>query len=133
MLRRWRGARSRHRHLSADEAAELERVQRAQCELVGTHFAPPRAHQLISVDEGVEDGAHVEGVRYPAPDHMSGWYVTTERYDGDVSSLRHECYACFCGRCPRLARVLALPAGHRFDTSAGEINFSAEIAAEPPS
>lgn len=57
----------------------------------------------------------MQGVRYPSPEHMSGWWVTTDRYDGDVRTLRHEHLYHLTAARPDLARYVALPFGFRFD------------------
>src|SRR6266496_289554 len=45
-------------------------------------FTPPRRDQLVALSPGVLDSGAVEGVRYPAPTHMSGWYMFSTDYNG---------------------------------------------------
>lgn len=91
------------------------REQQALCAAYGADFSPPRPDQLVAINEGVYEGEPVDGVRYPAPPHMSGWYICTDRYDGDITQLMLEhCYHLTVAR-PDLARYLALPPGFCFD------------------
>ena len=65
----------------------------------------------------------VQGVRYPSPPHMSGWWITTDLYDDDITSLKtvHACHVTAVR--PEQARYLALPPGWRFDTARDNIGF----------
>jgi hypothetical protein len=78
---------------------------------------------LITVSEGVFEGDDVQGVRYRLPSHMSGWWITTVRYNGALSSLKnvHE-YLLTASR-PDLTRFLALAVGYRFYSDNGEVKF----------
>ena len=62
----------------------------------------------------------VQGVRYPSPDPMSGWWITTDQYDGDINSLKREHTSHVTAARPDLAKYLALPTGFRFDLSGRE-------------
>ena len=96
------------------------RDQHVTCKLLGAEFHPPRPDKLTVISDGVLEGAAVEGVRYPSPDHMSGWWITTGLYNGDIKTLkRQHTYHVTAAR-PELARYLALPAGFRFDLLATE-------------
>ena len=93
------------------------REQHLVCHQYGAEFKPPRPDKLTVISQGVLEGLPVQGVRYPAPDHMSGWWITTDQYDGDINSLKnHHTYHVTAAR-PDLARYLALPEGFRFDLS----------------
>jgi hypothetical protein len=89
--------------------------------------------RLVVVSDGVLESEPVEAVRYPSPEHMSGWWITTDRYNGDVQSLRtHHLYHLTAAR-PELAQYLALPYGFRFNLARGEdIWFDPEVARQPP-
>jgi hypothetical protein len=77
----------------------------------------------------VREGDHVEGVRYPSPEHMSGWWITTDRYDGDIKSLTlHHLHHLVQWR-PDIAPYLALPFGYRFALRDGEHVWFDEVAA----
>ncbi|WP_157201578.1 hypothetical protein [Massilia sp. Root418] len=65
------------------------REQHEVCNAIGSVFSPPNAEQLITVSEGVFEGDDVQGVRYRSPSHMSGWWITTDRYNGALSSLKN--------------------------------------------
>lgn len=103
-LRYWRD-----QHLACDQAASV--------------FSPPRGDQLIVISEGVLEGEPVQGVRYPSPAHMSGWWITTDRYNGDVETLKTLHAYHLTARRPDLARYLALTYGFRFYSENGEIRF----------
>jgi hypothetical protein len=51
---------------------------------------------------------------------MSGWWITTDRYDGNVTSLKQEHLYHVTARRPDLAPYIALPYGFRFDFAARE-------------
>jgi hypothetical protein len=96
------------------------RDQHAVCGRFGAEFQPPRPDQLTVISEGVLEGLQVQGVRYPAPQQMSGWWITTDRYNGDVSTLKHEHTYHVTAERPELARFMALPRGFRYDLSTHE-------------
>ena len=98
---------------SVNLAVRYWKEQHATCEGAGAPFSPPRPDQLVVVSPGVFEGDPLEGVRYPSPEHMTGWWLTTARYDGKTESLRPEhCYH-LTARRPDLAPYLALPFGIR--------------------
>lgn len=104
----------------ADRTLRYWSDQHQVCERYHAPFAPPRPDQLTVVDEGTLRGLPVQGVRYVSPDHMSGWWITTDAYDGNVSTLRHEHSSHITAARPELAKYLALPCGFRFDLSSHE-------------
>jgi len=93
------------------------RDQHIACKLHEAAFTPPRPDKLTVVSAGVLEGAPVEGVRYPSPDHMSGWWITTDQYNGDIKTLKHEHTYHVTAARPELAKYLALPDGFRFNQS----------------
>lgn len=108
------------------------RDQHLVCEKIGAEFLAPQADRLVVISEGVLEGDSVQGVRYPSPEHMSGWWITTDRYDGNLGSLKNEHLYHLTAARPELARYLALPYGFRFDLSKSEdIWFDADVANEP--
>lgn len=127
--------------ISFTKGAELTltywRDQHAICDELRANFDPPRPDRKVAISAGVYEGDPVEGVRYPSPEHMSGWWLTTNRYDGNVASLEVvHLYHVTAAR-PDLARYLALPFGFRFHTSktqATNIWFDEKVAheAKPP-
>jgi hypothetical protein len=94
-------------------------------------FSPPRPDLMTVVSAGVMEGLAVQGVRYPSPDHMSGWWITTDLYDGNVKSLRHEHTYHVTAARPDLAKYLALPNGFRFNFSVAEEVWFDKKALEP--
>ena len=96
------------------------REQHLVCHQHGAEFRPPRPDKLTVVSKGVLEGLPVQGVRYPSPEHMSGWWLTTDQYDGDINSLKREHTYHVTAARPDLAKYLALPEGFRFDLSVRE-------------
>ena len=108
------------------------RDQHLVCEKFGAAFSAPQADQLAVISEGVLEGDSVQGVRYPSPGHMSGWWITSDRYDGDIRSLKHEHLYHVTAARPELVQYLALPYGFRFDLSQREdVWFEESVAKEP--
>lgn len=83
-------------------------------------FKPPRSDKLTVISKGVLEGLPVQAVRYPSPEHMSGWWITTDQYDGNTKSLKHEHTYHVTAARPELAKYLALSEGFRFDLSTRE-------------
>jgi len=102
-------------HEGAELALKYWREQHEVCARAAAPFTPPRPDQLVVVSDGVFEGDPVKAVRYPSPEHMSGWWMVTDRYDGDVSSMRREHLYHLTSRRPDLAPYIALPFGYRFD------------------
>lgn len=96
------------------------RQQHEVCDRYAAEFAPPRPDRLVVISDGVLEGDAVQGVRYPSPEHMSGWWITTGRYNGDVKTLRREHLYHLTAARPDLARYVALPFGFRFDLAQRE-------------
>ncbi|MBV8206703.1 MAG: hypothetical protein JO041_07915 [Acidobacteria bacterium] len=94
--------------------------QHATCLRYGTRFEPPRPDKLTVLSKGVLEGLPVQGVRYLSPEPMSGWWITTDQYDGNVKSLQREHTYHLTAARPELAKYLALPHGFRFDLSTGD-------------
>ncbi|MGZ3182659.1 MAG: immunity protein Imm33 domain-containing protein [Telluria sp.] len=99
------------------------RDQHLVCDQAVSVFSPPRVDQLVVVSDGVLEGEPVQGVRYPSPEHMSGWWITTDRYNGDVATLKTlHAYHLTATR-PDLARYLGLAYGFRFYSEDGRTQF----------
>ena len=96
------------------------RDQHYVCDQRKAPFSPPRPDKLTVVSAGVMEGLPVQGIRYPSPDRMSGWWITTDLYDGNIKSLRHEHTYHVTAARPDLAKYLALPDGFRFNFSVAE-------------
>jgi hypothetical protein len=114
----------------ADLALRYWEGQHSICKRVGADFEPPSPAQMVSISVGVLEGQRpLEGVRYPAPPHMSGWYLTTKTYSGDIKDLRVEHLCHVTAKRPELTRYLALPPGFRFNLSktADEVFFDRAV------
>jgi hypothetical protein len=97
------------------------------CEKGKAIFSPPRPDQKIVISEGVYEGDEVEGVRYPSPNHMSGWWITTDRYNGNVESLKTVHAHHVSAKRPDLAKFLALPFGYRFVSKNDDVWFDEAV------
>jgi hypothetical protein len=82
---------------------------------------------MVAVSEGVFEGRDVEAMRYPAPEHMSGWWTTTDLYDGNVESIRTEHAYHLVEHRPELVQYLALPPGFWLRTGSESGVFDAEL------
>ncbi|MCB1612155.1 MAG: hypothetical protein R3F18_20855 [Lysobacterales bacterium] len=67
------------------------RDQQVLCRVTGSRFNPPRLDQKIVITEGIESGDGFRGIRYSAPEHMSGWWLLTDKYEGSASEKRLLC------------------------------------------
>jgi hypothetical protein len=111
----------------AETALRHWREQHAVCAAQDARFAPPQLGQLVVISDGVLEGDPTQGVRYRSPAHMSGWWLSTDRYDGDVASMRNLHAYHVTARRPDLARYLALPFGYRFDED-GYVDFDEQAS-----
>lgn len=107
------------------------RDQHIVCDRHKALFSPPRPDKLTVVSAGVLGGFPVQGIRYPSPAHMSGWWITTDLYNGNIKSLRHEHTYHLTAARPDLAKYLALPDGFRFNFSVAEEVWFDEKVLEP--
>lgn len=108
------------------------RDQHRVCQEHKTDFVPPRPDRLTVVSAGVLEGLPVQAVRYPSPEQMSGWWLITEKYDGNIKSLKHEHTYHVTAARHDLAPFLALPYGFRFDLTHGEDAwYDVEVAQQP--
>jgi hypothetical protein len=111
------------------------KVVKEQTKLCQHHnVAPifPTFNQNIVISDGVLEGKEVEAVRYPSPEHMSGWWLTTDLYDGDVDTLKVIHYYHVAFERPNLIKYLALTFGFRFykGDKEEEVWFDGEILKE---
>lgn len=118
--------------LGASLALSYWRDQHEVCSKYQADFSPPRPDKLTSVSIGVLEGLPVEAVRYPMQEHMSGWFLFTDKWDKNVKSLANEHTYHITAARPDLARFLALPTGFRFDLRSGKrVWLDEEVAHEP--
>ena len=103
------------------------RDQHRVCERASSLFDPPNAQQMVVISDGVFEGDDVQGVRYPSPYPMSGWWITADRYDGNVSSLRTFHAHHLTSKRPDLAAFLALAYGYRFYSDNAEVRFDKKV------
>ena len=89
-------------------------LQKNICLKYKSSFIITNPNDLIVIDEGVLSGELVEGVRYASPDHMSGWWITSKKYSGDISGLRTEHVKHLYEKRPDLIKFLGLDYGFRF-------------------
>lgn len=111
-----------------DNAITYWKGQHEICAKANANFLPPRPDQMIVISDGVYEGDEVEGVRYPSPNHMSGWWITTDRYNGDIESLKTVHAHHVSAKRPDLAKFLALPLGYRFHSPKSEVWFDEKVA-----
>lgn len=109
--------------INVNVMTNLEKIQRECCEHYGADYAPVDSGQLVVISDGVLAGAvPVEGVRYPSPDHMSGWWLTTDEYNGDVDTLKTVHFHHIEEKRPEIVIYMALPFGYRFQLGGDEEN-----------
>lgn len=113
----------------ASFAMNLWKNQQIICEQNKVLCIRPTSTQLVVVSDGVLEGDPVEGVRYPSPGHMSGWWITTDRYNDDPKTLKSIHLMHVLRVRPELAEILALPFGFRFDKD-GIIAFDQQVMIE---
>lgn len=102
--------------------------QHEMCNQLNTEFAPPRPDRIVVISDGVLEGHPVEGVRYPSPEHMSGWWLTTSDYSGDIKDLQKLHLFHVTSKRPDLVRYLALPYGFRFSQDTRSVWFDEIVA-----
>ena len=103
---------------------ECLKSQQATCLSVDSGFCPPRFNQILATTTEVLNGENCEGVRYEAPDHMSGWYMTGKSYNRDIETLvLVKCGELSTAR-PDLLKYLALEPGFFFSSQDGYVGKS---------
>lgn len=88
--------------------------QHGICSKYSAPFSPPRPDRKIVISEGVYCGGNVTGVRYPSPEHMSGWWLTSDEYNGDTKTLKIVHLYHLTAHRPDIMPFIALPFGYRF-------------------
>ena len=99
-------------------ALKVSKAQEDMCAQFDTSASFVTFGQLVVISNGVYEGLPLQGVRYNSPSHMSGWWLTTDLYDGNVKSLSNVHYYHLAFSRPDLLKYLALPFGFRFFHSA---------------
>jgi hypothetical protein len=110
------------------------RDQHQVCKKMQAEFKPPRPDKLAVISAGVlESDIPIQAVRYPSPEHMSGWWLITNRYGGNTHSLKTTHMYHITSIRPELAPYIALPYGFRFQVGGDEyIRFDQSVANESP-
>ena len=103
-------------HEGADNAVYYYELQKQTCEGESAAFCVPLFTQKIAISSGVLEGKNVQGIRYDEPNHMSGWYITTDEYDGNIANMRVIELQNLVVKRKDLLQFLALPAGFFFET-----------------
>jgi hypothetical protein len=96
-----------------DYALKVVYEQIKVCEKFNATPRFPTFSQMIAISDGVYEGMPIEGVRYPSPEHMTGWWLSTNLYDVD-RSVKPVHYFHIAFKRPDLLKYLALPFGYRF-------------------
>lgn len=110
------------------------RDQQKVCRDQRAAFDPPLPLSGIACSDGVLEGRlAVDGARYRYSGKMSGWFLSTDLYDGTSKTAKvHHAYHVTAAR-PDLAKYLALPTGYRFeDGITPRVWFDPGLAAEEP-
>ncbi len=112
----------------------LEKTQKECCEYYRVDFCPVGSEKMVVISDGVYEGKPTEGVRYPSPDHMSGWWLTTGDYNGDVDTLKVVHFRHIQEKRPEIAIYMALPFGYRFNLGNNDENvwFDESVAKGAP-
>ena len=90
------------------------REQQVLCRVAGSKFNPPRLDQKIVITEGIESGDGFRGIRYSAPEHMSGWWLLTDKYEGAASAKKLLCIKDLILIRPDVIPFLAIDVGMGF-------------------
>lgn len=99
----------------ADNSIYYFEQQKAICKDEATEFTVPLFNQNIAISDGVLEGLRVQGIRYNEPEHMSGWYLTTSEYDGDIKNMKVVSLQTLVINRKDLLQFLALPPGFVFE------------------
>ncbi|MCM3630406.1 hypothetical protein M3194_24030 [Paenibacillus glycanilyticus] len=98
----------------ADYAIKVVQEQKQECQKYGANPQFPIFNQMMVISKGVYEGLAVDAVRYPSPDHMSGWWLTTDLYDENIESFMNVHYYHVAFMRPEIIKYFALPYGYRF-------------------
>lgn len=113
-----------------DYAISVISEQKQECMKYDVVPSFPTFSQMIIVSKGVLEGEKIDAVRYPSPNHMTGWWLTTEQYDDDTNSLETLHYYHIVFKRPDIIKHLALPFGFRFFSGQeGDVWFDEEVLA----
>lgn len=88
--------------------------QFALCEKYNLVPEIPLLAQKVAISKEIYNGSDVNGVRYEAPQHMTGWYLTSNNFNGDIKTLLTDHLYHLIIHRKDLIKFLALPVGYRF-------------------
>ena len=88
--------------------------QKEFCDSKNTNFEKTKEIQFVVVSDDVLSGALVEGVRYKPQENMSGWWLTSKDYSGNIEDLKLEHVEHIYEKRKDLVKFLGLPPGYRF-------------------
>lgn len=97
-----------------DYALTVVREQERECRKRSVTPLFPTFGQKIVISKGVYEGYGVDAVRYSSPNHMTGWWVTTDLYDDNIESLMTVYFYHVAFKRPDILKYFALPFGYRF-------------------
>lgn len=97
------------------------------CKENNSEFRPPLPDQMVVISDGVYEGLPVNGVRYISPEHMSGWWLTTDLYNGDVSSLKTVHMHHLSNERDDLVKYICLDFGYKFCSESQEVWFDENV------
>jgi hypothetical protein len=114
----------------SDYAIKVVTEQKNECSTNEVLPIFPTFSQNIVISKGVYEGLYIEAIRYPSPKHMTGWWLITDEYDNNLSSLMNVHYYHVAFKRPHIIRYLALPFGYRFLTrqNGTELWFDQKVA-----
>jgi hypothetical protein len=106
----------------AQRTLTVVREQQDVCRAEAVPFTNVRLSHVAAVSLGVHEGDDLEAVRYSALDDVPGWYIFTDRYNGDVTQMNVEHLWHVTQRRPEIVPYLALPLGYRFRIASGQVH-----------
>lgn len=96
-------------------SASLIEQQKAICDAHAVTTVFSLTNQMVAVSDGVMTGKlPIEGVRYPSPEHMSGWWITTDDFNRNTDEIKTVHMGHIISTRPDIRCMLALPYGFRF-------------------
>jgi hypothetical protein len=116
----------------ADHSIRIKNEQDRICLIENVKPLYPSFNQKIAISQGVYDGLPINGVRYPSPLHMTGWWLTTDLYNDKIESLMVVHFYHVAFKRADILPYLALPNGFRFYIGHNDVSvrFDNEVASQ---
>ncbi|WP_207892449.1 immunity protein Imm33 domain-containing protein [Paenibacillus pinisoli] len=113
-------------------ASKVIREQEEICRIYDVSPVFPQFSQNIVISKGVYEGLGIDAVRYSSPEHLTGWWLTTDLYDDNTDSLMNVHYFHIAFKRPDLLKYFALPCGFRLyiTDTAEDIWFDENVCCE---